>query len=130
VEKVLPFFNNLIKLHPIFLYGTGKSGERLYHYIQENGGLIKGFITSKKEVDIYLGRKVYSLEEVSLFDEKDSKIILAMHEKFYPEINLLLHEYDLENNTYPSIQSKNEIQNFIQINNFIKLINYIEESKN
>lgn len=130
VEKVLPFFNNLIKLHPIFLYGTGKSGERLYHYIQENGGLIKGFITSKKEVDIYLGRKVYSLEEVSLFNEKDSKIILAMHEKFYPEINLLLHEYDLENNTYPSIQCKNEIRNFIQIKNFIKLINYIKESRN
>ncbi len=130
LEKVLPFFIQLIKLHPIYLYGTGKSGERLYHYIQENGGLIKGFITSKKEVDIYLGENVYSLEEFSLYKENNSRIILAMHEKFYPEISLLLQEYDIVKSTYPSIQCKGEIQNFIQIKNFIKLINYIKENQN
>jgi predicted O-methyltransferase YrrM len=129
IEKVMPYFNQLIKQNPAYLYGTGTLGARLYHYIQENGGVIKGFITSRKEVENYLGKKVYSIDEFSLFEEKDSKIILAMHEKFYSEINLLLHEYGLENNTYPAIQCQDEIQNFIQIKSFIKLLNFIEESK-
>ena len=74
-----------------------------------------------------MGIKVYSLEEFTLSKDKSDKIILAMNEKFYPEVNLLLHEHGLEDNTYPSMQSMKEIQNFNAIKNFINLLNRLQQ---
>lgn len=123
-ENVISDFNEIIVRKPIYLYGTGLSGRRIYSYIKMRGGKVNGFVSTKKECDMLLGSNVYTLDEFALLKKEQEELILllAVNDKFYDEIMTEVALKDLENITYPRVSDEFEVLKFAEVKKFIKLL--------
>ena len=75
------------RLHKkIYIYGAGRFGREICVYLSEQGIAIDGFIVTSREqcVDLVLGVKVYSLDEIGL--ENGDGIMAAVGKKYIDEV--------------------------------------------
>ena len=94
-------FEDFIRNSPcIYIYGAGKVGAKVYHYIKNMGmeNKVKSFITTSK-IDIaeYMCISVDSIDDMSEKIEKDDLIVIAVRKKYQKEIRRILEDMQLSN---------------------------------
>ncbi|SEA10636.1 methyltransferase, FkbM family [Pseudobutyrivibrio sp. ACV-2] len=87
LRNVLPWLNDNKNL-PVYIYGAGIWGDKLYHAIKDLAS-VEGFVDSYKAGEYYCGKKIYSIDELT--NSVNNVLFIVSIKKGYAEVkNLLL----------------------------------------
>ena len=84
----------------IYIYGAGNYGRSLFHFVEDRGFYIRGFIvsTSRKGQAEVEGRPVWEIQELNHM--KDMGILIGVSYEYQNEIETVLKSYGINNYLY------------------------------